>query len=254
MGTPPQEFYGLLQQAYSFFNQHLFACELPHVLITAQREKNTMGFFSPERWASSGGHIAHEIALNPAYFAHHALIEIFQTLVHEQCHLWQHEFGKHKSRRGYHNKEWAEKMQTLGLTPSSTGQEGGRLTGQKMSDFPAPDGRFLQVCRKLMVSGFQLPWVDRYGASSPACQTRQHEPVTIDTADDNEAEMPAHELLYAQVSSFIPDVVPIEAIQLAARAKQKMRYHCGGCQSNVWGKPGLDVQCGYCNLPYQAEE
>jgi len=253
MGTPTQNFYGRLQRAYTFFNERLFKNELPHALITAQREKNTMGYFAPERWASPNGHKAHEIALNPAYFAHHALIEIFQTLVHEQCHLWQHEFGQHKSRRGYHNKEWAEKMQALGLTPSSTGMEGGRITGQKMSDFPTPGGRFLTVCHDLMTSGFQLPWVDRFGAPSQACQIRQHAEA-VSNAADNDDEMPiGHELLYTQVSTLIPDVVALDTIQLAARVKQKARYHCQGCNTNVWGKPGLDVLCGNCDLPYQAE-
>ncbi|HEB56644.1 MAG TPA: sprT domain-containing protein [Gammaproteobacteria bacterium] len=251
MGTPTQDFYGLLQRAYTFFNQHLFGGELPHALITAQREKNTMGYFAPERWASPGGHKAHEIALNPAYFAHHALIEIFQTLVHEQCHLWQHEFGQHKSRRGYHNKEWAEKMQVLGLTPSSTGMEGGRITGQKMSDYPTPGGRFLKVCCELTASGFQLPWVDRFGAPSAACQTRNNEMTLIDA--DTGDEPPEHELLYTQVSVLIPDVVALDTIQLAARARQKVRYHCHGCNTNLWGKPELNVLCGNCDLPYQAE-
>jgi len=251
MGTPTQDFYGLLQWAYTFFNERLFRGELPHALITTQREKNTMGYFSIERWASPDGLKAHEIALNPAYFAHHALIEIFQTLVHEQCHLWQHEFGQHKSRRGYHNKEWAEKMQSLGLMPSSTGYEGGRVTGQTMSDYPAPGGRFLEVCYELMTSGFTLPWVDRYGAASRACQVRQHVAPVINTTEDE--IMPSYDLLYTQVSTLIPDVMPVEATQLAARAKQKSRYHCDGCNTNVWGKSGLNVTCGNCDLPYQAE-
>lgn len=48
-------------------------------------------------------------------------------------HLWQYHFGK-PGRRGYHNKEWANKMESIGLMPSSTGQPGGDKTGDKMAE------------------------------------------------------------------------------------------------------------------------
>lgn len=244
--SPTREFYDLLQRAYDFFNEHLFDGVLPPCLMTAQREKNTMGFFSANRWASPGGTQAHEIALNPAYFAQHAVIEIFQTLVHEQCHLWQHEFGQHKSRRSYHNKEWAEKMRAVGLMPSHNGEVGGRSTGQRMSDYPLPDGVFLQACSDLVGGGFRIPWVDRHAAPKQACQIRTHDESVAD--DSTEAA-----LLFTNVSTLIPDLVPTASLHLAARTKQKMRYHCQGCHTNLWGKPGLDVICGRCHLPYQSE-
>ena len=40
--------------------------------------------------------------------------ESMGTLVHEMVHFWQQEFGT-PSRRGYHNREWADKMEALGL-------------------------------------------------------------------------------------------------------------------------------------------
>jgi hypothetical protein len=39
--------------------------------------------------------------------------------VHEMAHVWQHAHGK-PSRNGYHNKEWAAKMDERGLIPSDT--------------------------------------------------------------------------------------------------------------------------------------
>lgn len=42
-------------------------------------------------------------------------------------------------------KEWADKMQSIGLIPSSSGEPGGKRTGDKMADFPAEDGKFLQA-------------------------------------------------------------------------------------------------------------
>lgn len=245
MSTPTHEFYGFLQQAYDFYNRRLFAGALPYCLITAQRERNTMGYFSPERWASPDGQRAHEIAINPAYFAGHKVIEIFQTLVHEQCHLWQFEYGQHKSRRGYHNKEWAEKMQSVGLMPSDTSEAGGRTTGQRVSDYPLEGGAFIEACKALLGDGFQVPWVDRHPAIKVPCQNRQ--------GDDGIAESLGADTLYINVSALIPDLEVTETLQHAARTKQKVRYHCSGCHANLWGKPGLDVICGSCDQPFQGD-
>lgn len=42
-----------------------------------------------------------------------------ETLLHEQVHLWQENFGKHKHKPGRvaHDKEFVEKCETLGLHP-----------------------------------------------------------------------------------------------------------------------------------------
>jgi len=42
-----------------------------------------------------------------------------ETLLHEQIHLWQQNFGKHPVKPGkvYHNKEFVEKCESLGLHP-----------------------------------------------------------------------------------------------------------------------------------------
>ena len=36
---------------------------------------------------------------------------------------------------GYHNKEWAAMMQAVGLVPSDTAAEGGKMTGQGVSHY-----------------------------------------------------------------------------------------------------------------------
>lgn len=90
--SPTQEFYTLLETAYDSFNEHLFGGKLTNCLLTLQREKNTMGYYSKNRWINQQGIKTHEIALNPSFFGKRKVIEIFQTLVHEQCHLWQDEY------------------------------------------------------------------------------------------------------------------------------------------------------------------
>ncbi len=85
----------------------------------------------------------HEISLTPTTL-YRTPQEIFSTLVHEMCHLWQWDFGN-PSRNGYHNKEWAAKMREVGLIPSDTGQLGGKETGQKMTHYIEWEGRCQQA-------------------------------------------------------------------------------------------------------------
>jgi predicted SprT family Zn-dependent metalloprotease len=64
------------------------------------------------------------------------------------AHLWQQDHGK-PSRANYHNKEWARKMEEIGLIPSSTGKEGGKKTGQKMTHYIMSNGPFTKAFNDL---------------------------------------------------------------------------------------------------------
>jgi hypothetical protein len=66
-------------------------------------------------------------------------------------HLWQHHFGK-PSRSGYHTGDWAVKMRAIGLIPTSTGEPGGKETGQKVTHFIEPGGRFERACAAFLAS------------------------------------------------------------------------------------------------------
>ena len=54
-------------------------------------------------------------------------------------HLEQHHFGQ-PSRNGYHNKQWAELMKSVGLFPSDTAQPGGKETGQRGGEIEGGKG------------------------------------------------------------------------------------------------------------------
>jgi hypothetical protein len=79
------------------------------------------------------------------------------TLVHEMAHVWQHAHGK-PSRNGYHNAQWAAKMDALGLVPSDTGQPGGKRTGQKCSHYIEKGGPFAVACAELVKTGLEVTW------------------------------------------------------------------------------------------------
>lgn len=96
-----------------------------------------------------------ELALVPERFPGRTDKDILSTLAHEMCHHHQALYGS-PSRNGYHNREWADLMESIGLVPSDTGEEGGKQTGQKMSHYIEDGGLFDQVCDQLVSEGFYL--------------------------------------------------------------------------------------------------
>ncbi len=221
--TPTIEQFNAMQNAYSYFNKVLFAGELPGVILNLSRKSKACGFVAPFRWRKadaepgSKGEI-HELSINPEILCMDA-IEVYSTLVHEQCHIWQHEYGE-PTRSGYHNKEWASKMQSVGLVPSTTGKPGGAVTGQNMSDYPQEGGRFLQALEQLP-QRYKLPFVSIEG--DYLRNVRNGHP-----AADGEAA---------------PEVADIQQEKLK---RNKVKYTCPSCQANVWGKPLLKIMCGEC--------
>jgi predicted SprT family Zn-dependent metalloprotease len=146
------------QQAYDFFNRELFDKRLPQVLVTLQRHAKSRGYFSPERFNGRIDESAvHELALNPDAFTGRTDEMILSTLAHEMAHVWQQTHGK-PPRRSYHDRQWAAKMREIGLQPSSTGEPGGKETGQTVSHYILPGGRYAKAYAKLAARGFQLHW------------------------------------------------------------------------------------------------
>lgn len=159
--NPTAETYKVFNQAYDFFNRELFEGKLPTCLITMQRKSKAKGYFCAERFEAreDQSHYVHEIALNPHCFQGETDEEIISTLVHEMVHLWQQENGK-PSRGNYHNSEWADKMEDIGLIPSNTGEEGGSRTGSGMSHYIDPNGRYARLAPAFL-EGKKLYYQDR---------------------------------------------------------------------------------------------
>lgn len=156
--TPAE--YNAFQQAYDFFNRELFSGTLPHVLVTLQRHAKAYGYFSPERFIGrTEKEAAHELALNPDHFGRTDEL-ILSTLVHEMVHVWQKAHGK-MPRRGYHDRQWAQKMKEVGLHPSDTAQPGGKETGQNMGHYIIEHGPFAVAFGRLHATGFRLRWQSR---------------------------------------------------------------------------------------------
>ena len=157
---PTRETYDPLQQAYENLNRSLFEGALPNCLITLQRSKKSYGYFCGDRFGRADGTLTDEIALNPSHFRDRPQEEVLATLAHEMVHLWQHHFGK-PGRGRYHNKEWAEKMRSIGLQPTSTGKDDGAETGDVMGHMIVPDGPFDRTVRKLLARGLVVLWTEQ---------------------------------------------------------------------------------------------
>ena len=207
--------YNAFQRAYDHFNRVLFNNELPQCLITLQRTRSAYGYFWHSQFtARNESGAIDEIALNPDAFAERSDEEILSTLGHEMCHLWQVHFGK-PSRAGYHNREWADKMESIGLTPSSTGREGGKRTGQSMTHYITPDGAFTKAYGTLVKRGVKLNWNARgAGAALPGKKAPKGGNGAAGTA--------------------------------AKKRASKTKYTCTNCGANAWAKAGSNLVCGTC--------
>ena len=211
--APTTQAYHEVQLAFDVFNIELFNNTLPPCLITFQRKgSSTYGYYSSKRFASTAGATTDEIALSPRFFKNRSFVEVMSTLVHEMAHHWQFHFDK-PSRHGYHNKEWAQKMLWLGLRPSHTGQAGGKMTGQQMTHYILPGGRFERAAEKLrgMVPG--LTWFDVHAA----------------------------ELLPKGLTG--SDLVAPSGL-----SGRRTVYRCRSCKDRAEGKSSLQLICGKCDV------
>lgn len=154
--TPTLQTFQALDRAFHFFNQHLFNNRLPDVHFTIHRKRGARGYFWAEQFKHrESGERVDEIALNPDSMDR-TLPAVLSTLVHEMVHLRQQHEGK-PSKTG-HNKEWAKMMDEIGLTPTSTGVEGGKRTGRSVNHMIDEGGPFQVRCDELIATGFDLPW------------------------------------------------------------------------------------------------
>jgi predicted SprT family Zn-dependent metalloprotease len=256
--TPTEELYLSLQGAFDHFNRELFDGALPHVIFTMQRKQKCMGYLSPERWASVEREIfCPELAINPSYIGNTSLLSTCQTLAHEMVHLWQvTDKSANPSRKGYHNLEWARKMEEIGLMPSDTGRPGGKKTGQNMSDYVIPGGRFIQACRSLIQeTHFQIPWFDRWAEPEEAYQIPQEVLDYLETTDEEPIEGDNNQRVMSVLATPLAKLIATSReevfLPIAAKNQTRTKYRCE-CANNIWGRPGLKIKCEECNTQFKA--
>jgi hypothetical protein len=222
-----------LDDLYAFYNAKLFGASLPECIVNLSRRPHSYGFFVPDLWASldketlEPSNYAHEISLNPDYLLRPS-IEWHSTFVHEMVHLWQREFGK-PSRTAYHNKQWAAKMESIGLIPSDTGMPGGAGTGQSVSQYINPDGSFASVFNSLDKEQLEMLRLRYLPVASIAPPEKKEQDDDPDDPDD-----PDHSGGSKKNKS---------------KSGVRIKYSCN-CGNNVWGRSGLLIHCLECDSDY----
>jgi len=230
---PTAEIYAYWGAAFSLWNRRFFEGALPKVALTLVRKSGVMGYFKASAMENRAGRIVPEIALNPAYFAPYGDEEAHRTLIHEMCHLWRHLFGPKNAKggrgsRGYHDTVWADKMESIGIGPSSTGKPGGKRTGYRVSDYTIPGGAFETAFRALAKDGFEVDWRDHEITVAAPAETGLNE------AALSEIGLPA-----------APTAVPARG----SKKLDRVKFTCPDCGQNAWAKPSAQLACGICSVP-----
>jgi hypothetical protein len=157
--------YATFQAAYDHFNTALWNAKLPSCLITLQRKARARGYVLGDGFiARDGDGKTDEIALNPDTFAGRTDRDTLSTLAHEMAHLWHHHFGQ-PGRRGYHNREWADEMERIGLMPSDTGLPGGKRVGQRVTHYIIEGGPFDVAATVFLADHVAVEWASARGGA-----------------------------------------------------------------------------------------
>lgn len=220
-----------LDDLYKYYNTVLFEGSLADCIVNLSRDKRSFGFFAANRWEKAGEAdtaVVHEISINPDYMtrtdkAWHS------TLVHEMCHLWQWDAGK-PSRRGYHNKEWALKMQEVGLMPSDTGAPEGLKVGQSMSHYVIEGGAYEQAFNTLSdedLKNLRLQYKPAFSGEDLTPGRKRGGGTEAGTEEGEGEQEP--------------------------KSGKRQKYTCS-CENKVWGKSGLKLFCPDCDTYYQEGE
>ena len=281
-GDPTEETYGDWNNAFHVFNRELFGGRLPPALITLRARGRTNGYYCGQRFIHPDGRITCEIALNPDRFGTRTFEACLSTLTHEMVHMEQDLFGT-KSRPGYHNAQFQQWMERVGLVTSNTGRPGGNSVGQQMTHYISATGPFLSVARTLLDGQFKARWADRLvgirapeyidgvsviepggvfsvltGEPEPTEQAQLQSGVEVAViaagAGIERSASPSGTTLMAYPGGEPPLVATksdqfISSATMTASNASKSKFQCPKCRAAAWGKRSLKLLCVPCNLP-----
>jgi hypothetical protein len=126
-------------------------------------------------------------------------------------------------------------MEAIGLIPSSTGEPGGKKTGQTMADYPQEGGKFMAEAEDILKGRELIAYYKR--------EVFQRKAFEMATSEGTEgAWEQAAEAFTSNGETGTSEMVK-------PRPPSKLKYSCPKCQANAWGKPGLEIICGACWNP-----
>ncbi|WP_234498062.1 hypothetical protein [Vibrio maritimus] len=103
-----------------------------------------------------------------------------------------------------------------------------------MSDYITKDSLFDQMCQSILTSDFRISWADKY----PVREKVQEAIEDI----SNELEAWGVDIIKNEEGMLIIDMP--EPVQT------RQKYSCPQCAVNVWGKAGLHLICGDCQVDF----
>ena len=111
-----------------------------------------------------------------------------------------------------------------------------------MDHFIVPDGPFIVSAKKLLASGFELSWLDRYptaarsaGGGGGGSSVAEGVPMLPVATSPSPLQAADDELVLGHEGGEAPD------------RSNRRKYRCAGCGVNAWAKPGVRLVCGECN-------
>ncbi len=239
--SPTTELYAALQAAFDHFNARLFENQLPSCLITLRSTNRVYGYHHQDRFISPTGEKIDELGLHPGFFTLRSTEEVLSTLVHEMVHHWQAHAGK-PTPSNAHNREWANRMESIGLMPSKTGLPGGKKTGRSMSHYILPDGAFIATCQTLVDDGFMFPWLDRHLPSYPESQDAVKKALRESGIDYPASPAPIH-VLPAEIDGKSTLCRPSPK-----KSPTRTKLTCAQCGRKAWVAQDTVIFCGVCQI------
>ena len=192
--------------AHNFFKKYLFGDLLSGVVLALNRKTRSAGYYRPSGYVIDDSVVVPEININPKMLFL-SPEEVMSILVHEQSHHFQYLHGN-PGRGRYHNREFAQLMEYVGLMCSATGLPGGKKTGESMSHYIIPGGRFEQAY-SAMPEEYLIPFKTLYYSAS------------LQNTNGSISE--------------------------SRYDKNKVKFMCPNCRCAAWGKPTLHISCNNCN-------
>ena len=123
-----------------------------------------------------------------------------------------------KGRGGYHDAVWADRMESIGLMPSTSGEPGGRRTGFRVTHYVIENGPFDRSCAELLGAGHTVNWRDNSMAREPSPVVRA------------------------------PAAAPL------VPKNTRTRFVCAFCDLKAWSRASANLSCADCDWPLVAQK
>lgn len=127
--TPAQ--FASYQQVSDYFNRASFESSLPDCMLSfSRRRRNSNTLSAAGHCGGNPAPATAEIGLNMKQLSEKEQKEMIAMLVGEMVHLLQERYVRQLSSKRYFNREWAEKMATIGLPPQQRGNPAAKRQGK----------------------------------------------------------------------------------------------------------------------------